>query len=62
VSNLIAWSSEGNYDGDDFFEITEKLEEDEVGRECPDCKGWGCEDQWDEDSAPCIKCGGEGYL
>lgn len=62
MSNLLAYTSDGNYSGDDFFEICCELEEDEVGRECPDCKGWGLEDKWDEDSPPCIHCGGEGYL
>lgn len=60
-NSVVAYSSE-NYSGDDFFEITESLEEDEVGRECPSCHGWGCEDKWDDESPPCLECGGEGYL
>jgi DnaJ-class molecular chaperone len=31
-------------------------------RTCPDCKGTGVEDQWDEDSGPCRVCGGEGEV
>lgn len=62
MSNLLAYSSSSSYSGDDFFDITEHLEEAEVGRECPSCHGCGFEDKWDDESPPCLLCGGEGYL